>query len=84
MMPVVHYAVTIEDSDAMQLTAIERLLLLLVLAIAIFMLGQCCKVDQQEQKLYCDMVALHKDHPDQGWPDFHHNYDSVCGNHGRR
>jgi hypothetical protein len=27
---------------------------------------------------YCFMVELHKQDPDNGWPDFNGNYDEVC------
>ncbi|QIB67136.1 hypothetical protein [Kineobactrum salinum] len=32
----------------------------------------------EEQKHYCEMVRLGREHTDLGWPDYRGNYDTTC------
>lgn len=36
--------------------------------------------EQADQDQYCEMVALNKQDPSVGWPDYNHNYEEVCAN----
>ena len=31
-----------------------------------------------DQNNYCYMVELHKQDPDNGWPDYNNNYNEAC------
>lgn len=31
---------------------------------------------------YCDMVALHKENPEVGWPDYDKVFDKLCNEDG--
>lgn len=33
---------------------------------------------EMEQRQYCEMVALNREDPTLGWPDFNNTYDSEC------
>lgn len=33
---------------------------------------------EKRDEHYCFMVELHKQNPDNGWPDFNNNYSEVC------
>lgn len=62
----------------------SRLLLALLLALAAaaaFTLAACLpqEVDIDQQQ-YCEMVTMFKHDPTRttGWPDFNHNYNTVC------
>lgn len=51
--------------------------------VAILLAAKACAgpdpIDQ-EQAMYCEMVALNKQDPSVGWPDYNHNYQEVCAN----
>lgn len=49
-----------------------------VLATAAFLILRGPDEQDLAQEQYCEMVELHKHDPDLGWPDFNHNYDSIC------
>lgn len=34
----------------------------------------------REQAMYCEMVELHQQDPELGWPDFNHTYKKECPN----
>lgn len=56
--------------------------LIAVSFLALFTLAS--KSDQQEekanQKQYCEMVQLHRNNPQVGWPDFNGNFKTLCEN----
>lgn len=53
-------------------------LLGVALALAIAAIGEDPDGAQAELRQYCKMVALNRQDPDLGWPDFHGTYDSEC------
>lgn len=35
--------------------------------------------EADQQRLYCDMVTIHKDTKGQyGWPDYNQNFERIC------
>ena len=35
-----------------------------------------------QERQYCSLVALHRDNPDIGWPDYEHRFDRDCNADG--
>lgn len=63
-------------------------IVLAVLALVFILLGAEAVKDfgkfgeNMEQKQYCDLVALHKQNPDLGWPDYAGTFNAECNADG--
>lgn len=57
-------------------------IIFVIVAVLHLALEDCTGPDpiDQEQAMYCEMVALNKQDPSVGWPDYNHNYQEVCAN----
>lgn len=63
----------------MKLTKGQTILLVILLVGFILVAGKMDFEDEaNDQAIYCDMVAKHKQDASTGWPDFKGNYDQVC------
>ena len=58
-------------------------LVLAAVVVAVLVVGKFDRDAQRmEQRQYCDMVALGKQDPDLGWPDFRNVFDAQCNEDG--
>lgn len=55
-------------------------------ALAFLLIGAALSGPSEEdlqRQQYCDMVAMNKQDPETGWPDFHGTFEQECKEHAR-